>query len=264
MIANLPLRIAVTGITGRMGKEVLRCIVQRQYQQKIILGAAITRFNSGLCGMDAGEFLKSSRTGVIITDSIELVKENFDVLIDFTSPEATMEYLRFCSENSKNMIIGTTGLNLTFHHLIQDASKKIGIVYSANFSIGMTVMLKLLKEITSIISNFVDIDIIEIHHNKKQDIPSGTALMMRDVFKKNKPETNLVNNIKIHSIRSGDIVGEHTVLFSRIGECLKITHQAFNRIIFVDGAIIAAMWIGASKVGLFDLNDVLKNNISNI
>lgn len=284
-INMMPIRIAVTGITGRMGTEIIRCIIQHQQQglnNKIVLGAAIVRCNSAVCGMDVGTFVQSDVQGVTITDNIELVKENFDILIDFTHPDLTAEYLKFCMVNSKNMIIGTTGFNQVHQKLIKSASQKIGIVCSANFSIGITIMLKLLTEVSKAIGNTVDIDIIELHHNRKIDIPSGTSLMIQDIIKLNIKNNDLLQtiifndinqentlyqlpsslianrDIKIHSIRSGDNVGQHTVLFSSIGETLEITHKASNRKIFANGALYASMWLGKSKIGLFDLNDVLK------
>ncbi|CAD83642.1 dihydrodipicolinate reductase [Candidatus Blochmanniella floridana] len=274
------MRLAVTGVTGRMGKSIIQRIIQTQAHQvdnKFILGAAIARDRSDICGIDAGTFVQSSKVGVFITDNIELVKGDFDVLIDFTAPESTMNYVNFCVMNNKNMVIGTTGLSKSYLSVIERASSKIGIVYSANFSVGITIMLKLLNSVSKISRYFVNIDIVESHHNKKKDIPSGTALLIRNVVEYNqfsdcvcnedlvsngeKKYGKLDNDIKIHSIRAGDIVGEHSVLCTSIGERLEIKHQAFNRIIFVDGALRSAVWLGCAKIGLFDLNNVLKINM---
>lgn len=288
VINTIPVRIGVTGVTGRMGKEIIRCIAtqnqQQKFNKKIILGAAIVRAQSTVCGMDIGKFMRSDVQGIKITDNIESVKENFDILIDFTAPEITIEYLKFCMVHGKNIIIGTTGFTKTHLDLIKSAAQKIGIIYSANFSIGITVMLKLLKDAAKTIGSISNIDIIELHHNKKNDIPSGTALMMREVIKSNiESKTNILREIRscdnnisqilspssftnddvqIHSIRSGDIIGEHAVLFSGTGERLEIIHKACNRNIFANGALYSAMWLGKTKIGLFDLNDVLmfKNN----
>lgn len=291
MINSTPLRVAVTGATGRMGREIIQCI-RYQYSEhinsKIVLGAAIVKDSSRVCDIDTRSIDQSNVSKVIITDNIKLVKDYFDILIDFTSPQSTIEYLNFCVKYRKNMIIGTTGFDENHLFLIQQASQKIGIVYSPNFSIGIAVMCKLLTEVARSIGNCVDIDIIEIHHNKKNDIPSGTALMMCDLIKNN--ITNILSSfskntilrsnndlllkheslckpsiaaakskrdIKIHSIRSGDVVGEHTGLFAGSGECLKITHKAFNRSIFANGALCSALWLKDKKVGLFDLNSVL-------
>lgn len=280
---NIPIRVAVTGVTGRMGKEIIQCIIQKTQKvlsSKIVLGAALARINSDVCGMDVGTVMKDNiTTGIIITDNLNVVKNDFDTLIDFTVPSKSLEYLDFCVSNNKNVVIGTTGFNKDHQYFIKDISKKIGVVYSANFSIGMTVMLKVLHVITQVIGDFVDIDIIESHHNKKIDVPSGTALMMKDtiirvlssIFIKNTKKSQCFNensksiyydrlssynNIPIHSIRAGDLVGEHSVLFAGIGESLQIIHKACNRAIFVDGALRSAIWLGFKK-GLFNMCDVL-------
>lgn len=290
IINDIPLRVAITGVTGRMGKELIQCINNRQNFQtdnKIILGAAIAKPQSHVCGMNIGSIYPSNKTGeIVITDNIQLIRENFDILIDFTTPQATIEYLNFCVMYQKNMIIGTTGLNETHLSMIKSASQKIGIVCSANFSIGVTVMLKLLEEASKTIGNFVDVDIIEMHHNKKHDLPSGTALVMRNIIEKNmlkiqslyKKNNDLgvnknicqnellykslsksqnYNNIHVHSIRSGDIIGEHIALFSGLGERLEIIHKASNRSVFANGALYAALWLKDKKIGLFDLSAVL-------
>ncbi|ADV33529.1 dihydrodipicolinate reductase [Candidatus Blochmanniella vafra str. BVAF] len=294
MINNIPIRIAVTGITGRMGTEIIKYIIQRTSQEirkKIVLGAAISSTKSEIFGMDVGNFIGSSNIGVYIANDVESVKKDFDVLIDFTSPVSTMKYLKFCILNNKNMVIGTTGFNKIDRRVIKDASENIGIVCSANFSLGITVMLKLLKDMSEkVIKNFINIDIIETHHNKKKDIPSGTALMIRNMLIKDQLINDLCrkiscydniqtndqldeqnkfsrhdtqeDNIMIHSVRAGDIVGDHSIWFTGIGERLEITHKAFDRVIFARGAVFSAVWlVEQSKIGLFDLNDVLELNM---
>lgn len=256
---NIPVRVAVTGATGRMGKEIVRCIIeivtnqkQEKYDKNVTLGAVIARTGSEICGMDVGTIIHSNTTGVVISDNLYVIKDDFDILIDFTKPDVSMEYLKFCVDNNKNIVIGTTGFSADHYSVMRDASRKIGIVYSANFSIGMNVMLKLLNMVTQVIGNTADINIVEIHHNKKIDIPSGTALIMQDVIIK----TLSSSRVSIHSIRAGDEIGEHSALFSSIGENIKITHQACSRAIFVEGALRAAVWL-KSKIGLFNMWNVL-------
>ncbi|URJ24042.1 4-hydroxy-tetrahydrodipicolinate reductase [Blochmannia endosymbiont of Camponotus sp.] len=272
------LRIAVTGVTGRMGKEIVTCVVkgEKQFSQEIVLGAAITRLNANICGMDVGVLINTDALGIEITDNLESIKENFDVLVDFTAPDISVEYLKFCVKNNKNIVIGTTGFNQIHKNLILNASHKIGIVFSSNFSIGVALISKLLHKITRIIGGTSDISIIETHHNKKRDIPSGTSLIMQNIIvnalqsiHSNKimdsnldsttysPESSY-NDILIHSIRAGDVVGEHTVLFAGSGERLEITHKASDRLIFAHGALRAALWIGRDKIGLFDISDILE------
>lgn len=293
---NIPVRIAVTGATGRMGKEIIRYVIdmknnknqekKEKYGKKIILGAVIARVGADICGMDVGAITNNSVTGVKISDNLCAVKDDFDVLIDFTVPAISIEYLKFCLDNNKNIVIGTTGFSQDHYFFIREASRKIGIVYSANFSIGVNVVLKLLNTITYAIGNASDINIIEMHHNKKIDIPSGTALMMQDTIVhalssfvmcgdntllNNKDDINVKINdnearytslssssfsVPIHSIRAGDCTGQHSVLFASMGENIQITHKACSRVIFVDGALRSAVWLH-SKVGLFNMCDVL-------
>ncbi|WP_159714795.1 4-hydroxy-tetrahydrodipicolinate reductase [Blochmannia endosymbiont of Camponotus nipponensis] len=272
------LRVAVSGVTGRMGEKVLTCIVQgeKQFSKKIVLGAAIARSNSNICGMDVGTLIKTNALGVKITDNIESIKDDFDILIDFTAPDISMEYLKFCTNNKKNIIIGTTGFNLTHKSFIKNASQKIGIVFSSNFSVSIALILKILCNITQSIGSSSDINIVEAHHNKKHDIPSGTSLMMKDVICNalrliqsdkivdcnvdctENESVYLDKKIMIHSLRAGDIVGEHTVLFTGLGECLEITHKVSDRLIFAHGALRAAVWLGCDKIGLFSVSDILE------
>ncbi|URJ30237.1 4-hydroxy-tetrahydrodipicolinate reductase [Blochmannia endosymbiont of Camponotus sp.] len=275
------LRIAVTGITGRMGKKIIQCIVkgEKKFSQKIILGAAITRSNASICGMDVGKLIKTNTLGITVTDSLELVKNDFDVLVDFTAPSISMEYLKFCVHNNKNIVIGTTGFNKTHEHFIMNASQKIGIVFSSNFSIGIALISRLLHKITHTIGDNSDISIVETHHNKKSDIPSGTALMMQNTIvnalrstRSNKimdrnvdyttysSESSSDRDILIHSIRAGNIIGEHTILFIGPEERLEITHKASDRTIFARGALHSAIWLGYDKIGLFDIGDTLGIN----
>ncbi|URJ25204.1 4-hydroxy-tetrahydrodipicolinate reductase [Candidatus Blochmannia ocreatus (nom. nud.)] len=274
------LRIAVTGITGRMGKKIIEYFLikkNKQLSKKIILGAAIVRKNSSICGIDIGTFNKINEFGVKITDNLELIKDDFDTLIDFTAPDISIQYLNFCVKNNKSIVIGTTGFKQQHKNIIRNASKTIGVMYSANFSIGIALILKILHKITKIIGNNADISIIETHHNKKRDIPSGTAIMMQDLIRDtlqsiqtNKSinynlkkrmypskQKNIIYDIPIHSIRIGNVVGEHTVLFNILGERLEITHKADDRAIFAYGALCAAIWLGCNKKGLFEIHDIL-------
>ncbi|URJ28057.1 4-hydroxy-tetrahydrodipicolinate reductase [Candidatus Blochmannia vicinus (nom. nud.)] len=275
------LRIAVTGVTGRMGKKIIQCIVkgEKKFSQKIILGAAITRSNASICGMDVGKLIKTDTLGITVTDDLELVKNDFDVLVDFTAPNISMEYLKFCVNNNKNIVIGTTGFNKAHESCIMNASRKIGIVFSSNFSIGIALISKLLHRITHIIGDNSDISIVEAHHNKKSDIPSGTALMIKNTIVNalrsahstesmdrnvDYPTYSSVSSsdrdILIHSIRAGNIIGEHTVLFIGSEERLEITHKALDRTIFARGALHSAIWLGYDKVGLFNIGDTLGIN----
>ncbi|UVK78646.1 MAG: 4-hydroxy-tetrahydrodipicolinate reductase [Sodalis sp. Ffu] len=268
-MSKKPIRIAITGATGRMGHQLIQAI---KLSDQVILGAALTHPNSEMCGVDVGKLSGGSNLGVIINSKLSAVKEDFDTLIDFTRPEATLEYINFCCRHNKGMVIGTTGFNKLQKITIRDAARQIGIVFTANFSVGANLMLKLLGKTAQIIGNSTDIAIIEAHHRHKVDAPSGTALAMEKSIAKGmgnnlsscavyntKKHTgqHTANNISFATIRAGDIVGEHTAIFADIGERLEIIHKASSRIIFANGAIRAAIWLGKNKTGLFDMLNVL-------
>ncbi|VFP84356.1 4-hydroxy-tetrahydrodipicolinate reductase [Candidatus Erwinia haradaeae] len=268
------IRIAITGTDGRMGRKLIKATIQNP---DMTLGAAIVRKHSPLIGRDAGELVGCGITGVIITDQSDLLVDHFDVLIDFTHPKGTLKYLALCKTYRKAMIIGTTGLNKTEYEIIKNTAKDIAIVCSSNFSIGATIMLKLAEKVANVIGEHTDIDIIEKHHRYKIDAPSGTALAIGESiaktlnwdFNKHKIYSDeysmaprLAQKIRFTAIRSGDIVGEHTALFSDIGERIELSHKVSNRIAFVKGALRAALWLQSHKAGYFNMLDVL--NLHNI
>lgn len=270
-MSKTPLRIAVAGASGRMGRQLIQAVKQ---SDQVCLGAALIRANSELCGIDAGELADVGTLGVALNDSAVVVKEDFDILIDFTRPEATLEYLNFCCRHNKGMLIGTTGFSESQKACINEASRQIGIVFTANFSIGVNLMLKLLEKAAHVMGRSADIEIIEAHHRNKVDAPSGTALAMAKSIagvlghdlasyaiyhrKGHNIGKREANSIGFSTVRAGDIVGEHTVLFAGIGERLEITHKASSRMTFALGVIRAAIWLSGKKSGLFDMVNVLE------
>ncbi|WP_232501623.1 4-hydroxy-tetrahydrodipicolinate reductase [Candidatus Tachikawaea gelatinosa] len=269
------LRIAIAGPNGRMGSQLIKCVEETK---NIVLSVIITKscFNFE---KKNSLIRKIDNFNAKITNDINSVINNFDILIDFTRPENTLKNLLVCYQNNKSIVIGTTGFDESGRKIIQDAAKKIPIVYSSNFSIGINLLFKLIEKTTEIIGNSSDIDIIEKHHRQKKDCPSGTALTIGEkiaqIMNWNLKESmfyNNINNIAIRppkviefsSIRSGEIIGEHTVLFHEKNEQIEITHKAINRKIFASGAVKAAIWIEKNKKekGLFDMQDVL--NLKNI
>lgn len=249
------IRIATTGANGKMGSQITRTALNFS---QIIHTAALVRKQSPLVHQDIGLLANIHPIGVFTQDNIEKIVNKFDILIDFTSPQSSLEYLDFCYKNKKNIVIGTTGFNKNQKKIIKEMSKKIAIFFSSNFSYGINIILNLLKKIFHVmhINNF-DIDIIEMHHKKKSDIPSSTAIEIRNCIKRN--FRNYQNNkIKISSIRSGNIVGEHKILLSFLGESIEIVHHAYDRNIFSLGAIQSAIWLYQKKSGLFDMNHILK------
>jgi len=264
-----PIRIAVVGAGGRMGRQLIQAV---QQSESACLGAALEREGSSLVGTDAGELAGLGNMDVKVGDSLEAVKDRFDILIDFTRPEGTLEYLTFCQTHGKGMIIGTTGFDDRQKELIHKASQDIAIVFAANFSVGVNVMLKLLEKTASVMGEHCDIEIIEAHHRHKVDAPSGTALAMGEVIagalgrqlkdcavysREGHTGERKPNTIGFACVRAGDIVGEHTAMFADIGERVEITHKASSRMTFANGAIRSAIWLKGKKSGLYNMTDVL-------
>jgi 4-hydroxy-tetrahydrodipicolinate reductase len=262
-------RIAIAGAAGRMGKSLIEAV---NMMEGVTLTAAFVRAGNSCVGCDVGELAGLGKLGVVVSDSIEKVINQFDVLIDFTSPDATMTNMEACQKAGKKMVIGTTGLTEVQKQAIQDAAKDMPIVFASNFSVGVNVCFKLLDIAAKTMGQDVDIEIIEAHHRHKKDAPSGTALSMGEVV-----AGALGRDLKTHavyaregqtgerprdvigfqSIRAGDIVGEHTVMFADIGERVEITHKASSRMTFASGAVRAAQWLSGKQAGLFDMQDVL-------
>ncbi len=262
-------RIAVTGAAGRMGRALIEAC---QQIEGLSLGAAIERPGSSLVGADAGELAGIGRNGVQVVENLGSVLDTFDVLVDFTRPEVTLNNLALCRKAGKAMVIGTTGFDDAGRQAIRDAAQDIAIVFAPNMSVGVNLSLKLLDLAARVLGDEVDIEIIEAHHRHKVDAPSGTALRMGEVVaaalgrdlktcavygrEGNTGERDR-KTIGFETIRAGDIVGEHTVMFAGIGERIEITHKASSRMTFAKGAMRAAAWLAASDRGLFDMQDVL-------
>lgn len=266
---NDQIKIAIIGVGGRMGRHLLQTVYEAGY-----LGAAIARAESIIIGQDAGEFAGLGQIGLKIVDDLRQVIDDIDVVIDFSTLSSTLKHLQICVQSGTPIIIGTTGFNVEQLVDIQKASEKIAIVLSANYSVGVSVSVKLVELATKIFKDSVDIEILEAHHCHKIDAPSGTALMYGEVIAKTlgyhlqdvavygregntgerKQET-----IGFSTVRGGDIVGEHTVMFLGNGERLEISHKAMNRKHFSNGALQAALWSIRQEPNLYDMDDVLKH-----
>lgn len=263
-------RIAIMGAAGRMGRMLVQASLQTE---GVTLCAAVARPDSSLLGADVGELVGSGRCGVTLVDRLDAVINDFDVLIDFTTPALTVEALALCAAHSKAMVIGTTGLTAEQEQTLSYYARNVQVVYAANMSTGVNLTLNLLSTATRALADAgYDIEIIESHHRHKVDAPSGTALMMgqavahacgRDLETKGifsregqcGPRT--ADEIGFSVVRAGDIVGEHTVLFATEGERIEITHKASSRMTFANGAVRAAAWVAGAKAGLYDMQDVL-------
>ncbi len=262
-------RVAITGAAGRMGRTLIEAASQYEGMQ---VTAAIARSGSSVIGVDAGELAGIGRLGVPVVDRLESVCDDFDVLIDFTRPEVSLANLAVCRAAGRCMVIGTTGFDEVGRAAIAEVAENLGIVFAPNMSVGVNLCLKLLDMAARVLGDTVDIEIIEAHHRHKVDAPSGTALRMGEVVAaalgRDLKECAVYGRegitgereratIGFETIRAGDIVGEHTVMFADVGERVEITHKASSRMTFAKGAVRAADWILGQPSGLFDMQDVL-------
>ncbi len=262
-------RIAVVGATGRMGKCLINAAVLAHNAE---LTAAVSRPGSLAVGKDAGELAGISDSGVKIVEDLAAVIDRFDVLIDFTRPEPSMAYIETCRQAGKSVVIGTTGYSDEQRATIAEAARDVPIVLAPNMSVGVNLSLKLLEMTAKVMGEYTDIEVIEVHHRHKVDAPSGTALLMgevvADTLGRNLRDCAVYGRegdtgerdrktIGFSTIRAGDIVGEHTVMFADEGERVEITHKATSRMTFANGAVRAAMWLAGKPNALYDMQDVL-------
>ncbi len=262
-------RVAIAGAGGRMGRALLEASAAHA---SIRLGAALEQAGNASVGRDASTLASGVPPGVTIADSLDAVLEDFDVLIDFTRPEASVAHARWCAAHGRRLVIGTTGLDADQQQAVADAARETGIVMAPNMSVGVNICFKLLDLAARAFGDDVDIEIIEAHHRHKVDAPSGTALGMgrvvaaalgRDlehdgVFTRHgHTGARDRRSIGFSTVRAGDIVGEHTVMFAGEGERVEITHRASSRGNFAHGALRAAAWLAGRERGLFDMQDVL-------
>lgn len=263
------IQVAVVGAAGRMGKTLIQAV---HAADGMSLTAATEQPDSTLVGVDAGELAGVGKLGVLISHSLTKVVDDFDVVIDFTGPAATLIHLDICRSHGKAMVIGTTGLDETQKAAISAASDDIGIVFAPNMSIGVNLCFRLLELAARVMGDDADIEIIEAHHRHKIDAPSGTAIRMGEVVadalgrdltevavygREGQIGARDANTIGFETIRAGDVVGEHTVWFATEGERVEITHKASSRMTFAAGAVRAARWISEKESGRFDMQDVL-------
>ncbi len=262
-------RVAIAGAGGRMGRTLIEACDKSGNLQ---LAVALERSGSPFLGADAGELAGAGRAGVVVGDDLAAQTERFDVLIDFTRPEATLDHVEICRRAGRRMVIGTTGFSVAQRETIAAAARDIAIVLAPNMSVGVNLCLKLIDLAARVLGDEVDIEIVEAHHRHKVDAPSGTALRMGEVVAKalqrdlgecavyarhGMTGERERRSIGFQAIRAGDIVGEHTVLFAGTGERLEITHRASSRMTFAGGALRAAAWVMPRPAGLFDMQDVL-------
>ena len=267
------INIAVTGAGGRMGRALIEAITHSNAMQ---LSAALERSDSSLVGSDAGELAAVGRNGIQVAGSLETVIDQFDVLVDFSTPQNTVDNAKLCAEHGKKIVIGTTGLTEQQLQHINDCAKGTAICMASNFATGVNLCFKLVELAAKVLGDEVDIEISETHHRHKVDAPSGTALSLGESVagalgrelkevavygREGQTGARDRQTIGFATQRAGDVVGDHTVMFGADGERVEITHKASSRMAFARGALRAAKWLEAKDTGLFSMQDVLNINI---
>ena len=261
------IRIGITGAAGRMGRMLVEAC---QADSRFVLNAAFEASGHEALGVDVGTLVGIGPCGVVVSDTMNA--GDIDVLIDFTVPAATLSYAVLCRTMKYKMVIGTTGFSAEERGVLDAVSQETAIVLAPNMSVGVNLCFQLLDTAARVLGDEVDIEIIEGHHRNKIDAPSGTAVKMGEIIadalardlsavavygRQGQTGVRERNTIGFETIRAGDLVGEHTVMFAGLGERIEITHRASSRVNFARGALRAAHWVRAHKTGLFDMQDVL-------
>ena len=268
------IRIAIAGAAGRMGRTLIEAVDQQSEQLQLC--AATVLADDPALNVDAGVLALGRELGVTTVSDLSAVAGDFDVLIDFTAPEASLANLAVCQSHGKAMVLGTTGFDADQLAQLQ-AVTDIPLVFAPNMSVGVNLCLKLLQQAAAVLGDSVDIEISEAHHRYKKDAPSGTALKMGEVVaealgrdlnevavygREGIGEARDRQTIGFATQRAGDIVGDHTVTFAGPGERVEISHKAGSRMTFAGGAVRAAQWVNGKSPGVYSMLDVLGLNES--
>jgi len=263
------IKIAVAGATGRMGSRITA--LSKDYEGLQLAGAFEKKGHKDI-GKDIGPLVGIGDTGVKLIDSLEPIIDDIDLIISFTNVEASLEHMRLASSKGKAIVVGTTGFSKDNMKEVSGLTRKIPCVMASNMSTGINLLLRVLQDIARVLGDGYDIEIIEAHHRMKKDAPSGTALKMAqviaDAMNRNLDDVAVYSRkgiigertakeIGIQTIRAGDIVGEHTVMFGGLGERIEVTHKASSRDTFARGALRASLWLFGKPAGLYDMQDVL-------
>jgi 4-hydroxy-tetrahydrodipicolinate reductase len=263
------IKVIVAGAAGRMGSRLIALI--KESSALALAGASEGKGHPAL-GLDAGETAGVGKMGVLITDDLPGLLDRAEVVIDFSAPEATLGHLRAVAERRRAMVIGTTGFNAAQSDELKSLTRQVPCVFSPNMSVGVNLIYKVISEMAKTLGDEYDIEVIEAHHRLKKDAPSGTALKIAEVLaravnrdlnqvgvyaRKGLVGERKKQEIGIQTIRAGDIVGDHTILFGGMGERIEVTHRASSRDTFARGALRAASWVVRQPPGLYDMMDVL-------
>ena len=269
----MTVRVGITGAAGRMGRMLTEAIADSPAD--ICLALAVEQPGSSLVGADCGELIGRDKLGVTIVDDLASNIADIDVLIDFTVPVATVANAQVCAEAGVALVVGTTGLTEEQEAVVQASAERLALCKASNFSTGVNLAFKLIAQAASVLGDDVDVEIVEAHHRHKIDAPSGTALSMgeavagalgrnlKDVAvygREGQTGARDRQTIGFATIRAGDVVGDHTVIFAADGERLEITHKASSRMAFARGAVRAAAWLAGKAPGRYDMQDVLGFN----
>jgi len=262
------MKVVVTGAAGRMGGRILALLAE---QGHTLIGAVERRGHPSL-GKDAGDLAGPGRLGVLLTDDLGPILARADVVIDFTTPDSSIQSARTAAKEGIPIVIGTTGLSTSEVEELRMLAQRIPIVFSPNMSIGVNVMFGVLADLGRLLGDEYDIEVVEMHHRLKKDAPSGTALRLAEILAQSRGvsldavgEFSRQGNIGerkrgaigVQSLRGGDVVGEHTVVFAGPGERLELTHRAHSRDNFARGALRAAAWLHRQPSGFYTMRDVL-------
>jgi 4-hydroxy-tetrahydrodipicolinate reductase len=266
------MKIGIVGCTGRMGKALIEEII---LNKNCMLSGGVVRANSDFIGFDIGKIAGMDKIGITACDNLDQLFANSDAVIDFSTPDTSLVCAEIAANKGKSLVIGTTGFSDQETNKLKDYAQKCTIVFSGNMSIGINILSYIVEQVSSILDDSFDIEIIESHHSRKTDAPSGTALMLgqaaangrkvllkdvacktRDGFIGARPR----GEIGFSTIRAGDIIGEHTVMLAGDGERLEFSHKASSRKIFAKGAVRAALWTNCKQNGFYSMKDVLNTN----
>lgn len=252
------LKVAINGYLGAMG-QVIADEIKEDEEMSLVAGIST-------------EYIENDINNITVYDNVFDIKEDIDLIIDFSHPNSLDSLLKYAVENNIPLVIGTTGFEKEEMEKMKKASEKIAIFYSANMSLGVNLLLSLVKTSANLLGNNFDIEIIEKHHNKKIDAPSGTAYMIADAInqtfdnskkyifnRQDKTERRKREEIGIHSIRGGTIVGDHTAIFAGPDEVIEITHKASSKRIFAQGALKAGKYIIEKKNGFYNMDNLINN-----
>lgn len=264
------IKIIVCGAAGRMGKRIINLAGD---EEGLMITGAVERSGNSDLGMDAGELSGSGNISLPLTDNLSAVIEGGDVVIDFSSPESSLVNAAIAAEHHKSLVVGPTGFSQEEEALLEETVKGISCVFSPNMSVGVNLLFKLVEEVAGTLGEEYDIEIVETHHRLKKDAPSGTAVKLARCAAAGR-DRNLSDiavygregmvgerprgEIGIHAVRAGDIVGEHTVIFSTPGERIELIHRAHSRDTFAHGALRAARFAASAPPGFYNMQNVLE------